>query len=350
MKIASSQLQMASTHASQQQHSIEESMRFWVGSRGPDRASERSQPSPSNVVNISEAGKNAQSADAINESLDDAVDKDPKLNLIRNMLEFITGKKVRIFDRLELESTHEEVRQQEQGNVKPGTENPPEAGYGLEYEYHESYTETEQTSFSASGKVKTADGREISFNIELSMQRSYHEESNISLKLGDAARATDPLVLNFNGNAAQLTDQRFAFDLNADGSKEKINFVREGSGFLVFDRNRDGKINDGRELFGPSSGDGFAELSAFDSDQNGWIDENDQQFKELQIWSKNTDGTDHLQSLSKADVGAIALAHVSTPFSLKNNDNQLLGEVRSSGIFLQEAGDTGTIQQIDLTA
>src|SRR5574343_414158 len=205
-------------------------------------------------------------------------------------------------------------------------------------------------SFSASGHVTTSDGREIAFNLELSMARAYHEESDISLRLGDAARKTDPLVLNFSGTAAQLTDQRFSFDLNADGRNEQINFVAPGSGFLVFDRNQDGKVNDGRELFGPGTGDGFVELARLDDDKNGWIDENDSGFGKLQLWTQAGDGTKQLQSLTAAGVGAISLSAIATPFDIKTNANELLGQIRNSAIFLQESGAAGTIQQIDLTA
>ena len=147
-----------------------------------------------------------------------------------------------------------------------------------------------------------------------------------------------------------MVNQRFAFDLNADGQSEQINFVGPGSGFLVFDRNRDGKINDGRELFGPQTNDGFQELSALDSDGNGWIDENDPAFAELQVWTRDADGSDQLRSLASLGVGAIGLNNVATPFALKTESNRTLGEIRNSGIFLLESGTTGTIQQIDLTA
>jgi hypothetical protein len=182
------------------------------------------------------------------------------------------------------------------------------------------------------------------------MTRAYYEERHVSLRLGDAARPVDPLVLNFSGTAAQLTDQRFAFDLDADGHTEQINFVALGSGFLVFDRNQDGTINDGRELFGPTTNDGFAELATLDEDGNGWIDENDAAFAQLQLWSRDAKGNDQLQSLAAAGIGAIALSRLSTPFDLKNHANELLGQVRNTGIFLQEDGMAGTIQQIDLTA
>lgn len=350
MKIASANLEMASSHASLQRHEVKESLKMWVGQRRPEFAGEasRGREPAGDRVSISDAGRAAQSADSIKEAQDQAVDGDPKTMLIRSMLEYFFGKEIKLFDASELQASIEQTSVSAAASQGSAQGSGP-AGYGVEYDYHESYTEIEQTRFAASGKVTTADGREFSFSLELSMSRSYHEESNVSLRLGDAARKTDPLVLNFAGTAAQLTNQRFAFDLDADGDQEQINFVAPGSGFLVFDRNQDGKINNGSELFGPSTNNGFGELAKLDDDRNGWIDENDASYNKLQLWTR--DGNqDKLQSLAAAGVGAIALSSISTPFDLKGNDNGLLGQIRSSGIFLQEGGAAGTIQQIDLTA
>ncbi len=353
MKIASANLQMASTHASLQHHEVSESLKMWVGDRRPTFPGEAAADRPArDPVNLSDAGKVAQAADALREEQNAAVEGDPRIALIRHMLELWLGHPVKVFDAADLHKRlgHAAETAQQASAAGGAQQRPAAAGYGIEYERHETYAEIEQTHFAASGTVKTADGREISFQLELTMSRSYFEESSTSIRLGDAARKVDPLVLNFAGSAAQLTNQRFAFDLNGDGSKEQINFVAPGSGFLVFDRNRDGKINDGRELFGPATNDGFAELAALDDDSNGWIDENDAAFAELQIWSRDAAGKDQLQSLAAAGVGAIALSRIATPFDIKNNANELLGQVRNTGIFLQESGVAGTIQQIDLTA
>lgn len=339
MKIASANLQMASSHLRQSTTESRETLNAWVGQRRPDSQ----QPSRSDGlrVSLSDLAKSLQSSAETSQADDKTEKTDPKLALIRSMLEYLTGRKINLFDGSDLQTDSP-------ATVAPVAP-PPSAGYGIEYDLHQSHSEFEQTDFSASGSVTTTDGKTINFDLQLTMQRSFYEETNLSLRMGNAARTTDPLVLNFNGNAAQLTDQRFAFDLNSDGSKEQINFVRPGSGFLAFDRNHDGVINDGSELFGPTSGNGFTELAALDNDKNGWIDENDTAYSQLKVWSSNDGGKQGLQSLSEAGVGAISLAHVSTPFSVKNNANQLLGEIRSSGIFLQDDGRTGTIQQIDLT-
>jgi hypothetical protein len=351
MKIASAQLQMASSHVSQKSHESRESMNMWVGERRQTGQQTATATPSADTVSLSGTGKETASANSINNDINSSVDNDPRLKLIRIILEFLTGRRFRVFDASQSANPSATEAPAATAPSQDNTAPPAQsAGYGITYERHESWSETEQTSFSASGTVTTADGRNIGFNLELSMSRSYYAESNLSLRLGDAARQTDPLVVNFAGNAAQLSDQRFAFDLNSDGSKEQINFVQPGSGFLVFDRNHDGVVNNGSELFGPTSGNGFSELSKLDADKNGWIDENDAAFGQLQIWSRDDSGKEQLQSLPAAGVGAIALSTVATPFEIKNNANQLLGQVRSTGIFLHEDASAGTIQQIDLTA
>ena len=95
----------------------------------------------------------------------------------------------------------------------------------------------------------------------------------------------------------------------------------QGAGLLDLDKNADGKSNDGKELFGPTSGNGFAELAALDSDGNGWIDENDPAFQQLKVWTKDASGEDHLSSLAQAKVGALFLGNASTPFSMNDTQN-----------------------------
>lgn len=97
-------------------------------------------------------------------------------------------------------------------------------------------------SFSSTGIVKTADGREIDFSVRLNMSREFYSQQDIRIRAGDAA-ATDPLVINFDGNIPELTRMKFSFDMDNDGTEDQISFVRPGSGFLALDLNNDGKIN-----------------------------------------------------------------------------------------------------------
>ena len=224
-----------------------------------------------------------------------------------------------------------------------GTEQPSGGQYSAEFYYEENET----TSFSTDGVVKTSDGREISFNVELTMSRSFTEYSSQYIDFG-APKLMDPLVINLDLPAADVTDQKFYFDLDADGHDEQISQLAAGSGYLALDKNGDGTINDGTELFGTTSGNGFADLAAYDNDGNGWIDEADEIFDKLLIWRKDASGRDELVGLGKAGVGAIYLGSSDTQFSLTNQRNETNAVIRQSGVFLYENGNVGSIQQLDL--
>ena len=119
------------------------------------------------------------------------------------------------------------------------------------------------------------------------------------------------------------------------------------TGVVYEDLNGNGVVDGGSELFGTESGDGFGDLARFDSDGNGWIDENDPIFKGLRIWSK-TEGEDRLIALGEAGIGAIYLGAARTDYTLRGESAAALGQLRQTGFFLKEDGDAGLIQQIDL--
>ncbi len=206
--------------------------------------------------------------------------------------------------------------------------------------------ETENTAFTTEGTVRTSDGRSLSFNVELQMSRSFTQQYN-KISQQDYF-VTDPLVINLDTNAASVTDQKFLFDLDCDGKEDKISFAGKGSGFLALDKNGDGKINDGNELFGTKSGNGFADLAAYDEDGNGWIDENDSVFSNLKVWTKDINGNDRLLALGEAGVGAIYLGYSDTQFTLDGENYEPNAFIRSTGIYLKESGEAGTIQHVDL--
>lgn len=272
-----------------------------------------------------------------------------KIRLLNKLIEALTGKKLKFYTpsaflkkKAAQQATYNMPKPQDQQPQQPQRQ-----GWGISYEKHELYSETASMNFAAKGVINTADGKTIQIDLSLSMSRSFTSESHVSFKAGDAL--IDPLVINYDGGAASLTSQKYQFDINSDGQDENISFVKTGSGFLVYDKNGDGKINNGSELFGPQTGNGFLELSSFDSDGNNWIDENDPIYENLQIWTKNEAGEDQLFAIGQKGIGAIYLNAVQSPFELKDSTNNLQGKIQQTGIFLKENGTAGTIQHLDLS-
>lgn len=367
MKIDSATYTLNSSHLASRCDEVQESLRMWVGDRRP--AFEAAAGAGSSSVSLSAAARAAFAGSlrpaaalpppqsqtpavaADSAPVADAAEsaaRDPFLQLIISMVEMLTGRPIRLFSAQDLQPANAPPAiAAPHAPVKAATPGRP-AGFGIEYDYHAVREEHEQTQVSAQGRVRTADGREISFALELRMTRDYREETSIRMRAGDAIRK-DPLVLNFNGAATQLSDRRFAFDLDGNGKTDNIALLTGGSGYLAFDRNGNGRIDSGKELFGPATGSGFGELAALDDDGNGWIDENDEVFAQLGIWTPDAGSDGRLESLAGRKVGAIALGSAASPFQLRGSGNSDLGAIAASGVFLSEEGLGGSIQEIDLT-
>lgn len=351
MRIQSSQVALAAKRSYAEQYSREESFRFWVGPRRSTDGTESGTnsntlappappPPPANAATPTRSGPGPTEA-AIE------ADLDPLHRMMKDLLERIFGINIDLSPFGETPC----YTVDQAGSVPsapPSTESPQPLGWGMDYQVRETHAEAEQTDFAAQGVVRLDTGEEISFGYSLSMQRVSIEESSFRLQAGDAM--IDPLVLNLDDTTANLTNERLAFDLDADGQAESIAFARGGSAFLALDKNGNSRIDDGSELFGPSTGNGFSELARYDSDHNSWIDENDPVFERLRLL--NVDGTGNLvvKPLKTGDVGAIYLGNTETPFTVQTASQETQGQVARTGIYLKVHGGAGSVQQVDLVA
>lgn len=390
MKIASSNIALQSDHSKKEQHYVAETLRVRNGNNISVETQRtylgQSENSSQTKVSLSEkalqllqneqenANKNANenaNANLLRRSVQNNnsvqnneinAPEDPKLLLIRAIIEAITGKSIKFVSESAANqsdkansTTPTMANIANIANANGGEVIAVSSGntaFGLRYNSNEVIKENETTNFSASGIIKTADGKEIQFQCDLSMQRSFYMDNSTEIFMGastDRKSLCDPLIINFAGTAAELKNTTFAFDLNADGSAENIQELAAGSAFLVLDKNKDGKINNGNEMFGTQSGDGFADLSVYDEDGNGWIDENDSVYNSLGVWNNSAYGG-KIRSLKEAGIGAIYLQNANTEFSIKDKTtNELQGQIRKTGIFLNEKnGNIGTIQHVDL--
>lgn len=224
--------------------------------------------------------------------------------------------------------------------------NPPGRQMAFSFVAHSTRYEYEKVSVTSKGSAQLADGRNIDFSLQLTMERESVVKESVAWQSAPGI-LMDPLVFNFDCDLRSLVNRSFLFDLNYDGENDELCSLRPGTGFLALDLNNDQKITDGRELFGPTTGHGFQELAKYDLDLNDWIDENDPIFSSLRIWRPEET---RMMSLAEAGVGAICLTHDKSSFQLKNRQNRLLGEVAATGIFLTEDGEVRPMQEIKLAA
>jgi len=168
----------------------------------------------------------------------------------------------------------------------------------------------------------------------------------------------DPLALDLDGDGIETVSANagITFDFNGDGIKTGTGWLSGDDGFLVLDRNDNGTIDNGSELFGidtvKSDGtlatDGFDALRDLDSNGDGIFDAQDELFDKVRVWQdKNQDGisqADELKTLKEHGISAINLD--STASSTIDNGNL----ISSIGTMKLEDGSSGTGGNLDLAS
>ena len=145
-----------------------------------------------------------------------------------------------------------------------------------------------------------------------------------------------PIVIDLAGDGIETTSflagPSVIFDIDGDGAKDRTAWLTGKDAFLAVDKNGNGTIDGVNEMFGGlTRGEGFAQLSEFDSNNDGFVNQNDDRFSELLLWKDtNVDGlTDDGELVSASTSG---LESISTDYlsqDVRNNGN-ILGEVSTA--------------------
>lgn len=344
MKIESSRVQMAASHLHIKEYRLSERLEVWQDRRAP--AAE---------TVFSPRGRELQQQDAVASAgaanpVAEEEQLSPRLHMIKQLIEYLTGRPIHLLKMASIDADTGPAAAAAEGQATAQAAGNRPAGWGVDYQREEYLHQVQSVAFSAEGHIRTSDGLEFSFRAELLLASEFTQHASVHVEMGDGARRKkDPLVINYQAPAAHLKTETLDFDIDADGSRDTLRQLGSGSAYLALDRNGDGRINDGSELFGTASGDGFADLARADGDGNGWIDENDAIYGQLRLWLQDV-GDGSLLTLKQADVGAIFLGRVATPFELGGSPQDAGGELVSSGLFLKDSGGAGSVQQIDLYA
>lgn len=135
------------------------------------------------------------------------------------------------------------------------------------------------------------------------------------------APCSSPILINVGAGAWRIggLDDVVAFDMNADGSLDHLTWPERDStlSFLAVDRNLNGMVDSGAELFGNwtplarggTAANGFEALKEFDSNGDGVVDNRDVQWPDLLLWhDSNHDGLSQAVELTRLSVsGVLAL-------------------------------------------
>ncbi|MCM1468014.1 MAG: hypothetical protein NC086_07695 [Alistipes sp.] len=148
-------------------------------------------------------------------------------------------------------------------------------------------------------------------------------------KAGKAQPPRDPLVIDIGeeGITLRSINNGVNFDLDNNGFAEKTAWIGKDDGFLAYDRNGNGIIDNGGELFGDQvilsdgskSVSGFDALADVDENNDGVIDNNDSVFANLLVWiDSNHNGiseSDELRTLNELGIVSISLEHTEVSFT-----------------------------------
>jgi len=342
MRIERASLNLASHAERLQSESRDERLLVWVGERPPERSGNASptgiRPPPFALAEPAPASRELPELAAPESTELDAELQGDHL-VERLLLERMFGVRVERASSVQVQEASVSVHVEAGGEAAAA---PQTAGWGLEYDRVVERVDAQSFSFRAEGQVVTGDGRTISLDVQLAEARTSYQREELHVRAGDA-RKVDPLAVTLGTASARLEAAQVAFDLDADGTKESIARLASNAGWLALDRNGNGVVDDGSELFGPTTGDGFAELRALDTDQDGFLDEDDAAFTQLRVANGGFDA--RLLTLREAGIGAIGVMAAATPMEYGG-----LGELRETGILLTEAGGVGLVQHVDLVA
>lgn len=173
---------------------------------------------------------------------------------------------------------------------------------------------------------------------------------------GEAQPPRDPLIIDFGAEGITLKSLEHGvnFDLDNNGFAEKTAWIGTEDGFLALDRNGNGKIDNGGELFGDQvimkdgakSTSGFVALKELDDKENGKIDSNDNAYDQLRVWiDANHNGkseSSELKSLKETGIVSISLDY----HEVSLVDDETGTRIAETADVLMRNGDAVTTTQI----
>ncbi len=165
-----------------------------------------------------------------------------------------------------------------------------------------------------------------------------------------------PVILDLNGDGVVQTTREGSgtfFDVDANGFAESTGWVGQGDALLVWDRNGNGQIDSGRELFGnatlladgTTAANGFQALAQLDANGDGVIDANDSAYANLKAW-KDADGDGIVEASELVSLNDAGVASINVGYSDSSYVDPQGNTHRQVGSFSRTDGTSGTVTDV----
>lgn len=189
------------------------------------------------------------------------------------------------------------------------------------------------------------------------LMKEIQEESGNYDRAGKAQPPRDPLIIDLGESGIELRSLEHGvnFDLDNNGFAEKTAWIGTEDGFLALDRNGNGNIDNGGELFGDQvilkdgskSESGFEALAELDDNSDGIIDNNDIAFADLRVWiDANHNGkseSNELKTLNETGIVSISLEHSEVSFVDEETGTRI---AESASVTINK---NGTVSMVDIS-
>jgi hypothetical protein len=230
---------------------------------------------------------------------------------------------------------------------------PPEPDYG-QYGWFGQADEKTQAELDAlrqfafdweAGKVGYFDG----------FSKPTFNNQDPSSAFGSAKQQGSPIVIDLDGDGIETLSQdaNVYFDLDNNGMAEQTGWVGNDDGLLVLDKNGDGEITNGNELFGnhtkladgTDAVNGYQALSELDTNSDGLINQDDESYANLRVWQDaNGDGLSQESELhTLQDLGIASLTTGYTDTSIDDGNSNTIKQTSTATLTNGDTIDTADV-------
>ncbi|WP_136419243.1 calcium-binding protein [Herbaspirillum sp. ST 5-3] len=213
-----------------------------------------------------------------------------------------------------------------------------------EYDSHGHKLSFKNYLFDANGQLVSSTS-DILNNFITSLQTSFHT----------AKVTVSPLILDLDGNGVETIGKSAGIHFDHDGNHfaETTGWAGKDDGLLVLDRNGNGQIDNGGELFGNNTllangskaANGFAALAELDNNHDGKIDASDAIFSELRVW-KDGDGNAQVSNGELLGLEAAGVTSINLTYSAQSQTDAQGNQHLQAGQYTRTDGSVHAVDDV----